>query len=262
MLGKETELVKALKTAVIDILCTQTDIDLVEASTESGCNNRSSPSTSVLRHDLVKLIVEDKQTPLLNFTLWKIEYPVVAVGQSYMEIAFKNGLDGNSIQDAGIRTMEQAAQLALLLELLSGDVDARLPDNVKASAVDRELSTFLGLGYTEPLNPSALHALRMTGIIMLAITSVISCMFMNLARSRKKEREWDERFKELASGGLVTEEGLDYLLEAGRSSQERQQLQDKVVERAEDDMESDDDNHKIPLPGSYMDVEYHRSKSP
>jgi hypothetical protein len=274
ILGKNAPLVKALKTGVADILCTETDFNLVDASGQSVCTKRpvapSSTSTSILRDDLVEMTVQDEQLPLLNFTAWTIQYPVVSVGQVYVDTAIANGVtpedggndNGTNLQDAGIRMMERVGQLALLVELSSTDFDARLPEGVLASAVNQEVPTFLGqVGYTEQLDPAPLHGLRLAGLIMLAITSVATSLFVNLARSRKKEREWDERFKELASGGLVTEEGLDYLLDAGRSSQHQQQHQQELADRAEE-MDSDDDNTNIPLPGAYMNVEYHHNKSP
>lgn len=283
ILGKNAPLVKALKKGVADILCTETDFDLIDHSGQSDCTERSfvlSSSASILRNDLVEMIVRDEQLPpLLNYTTWIIRYPVVSVGQVYIDTAMANtnanGASTNAntnndeqFQDAGIRLMERVGQLALLVELSSTAFDARLPDGVLASAVDQEVLTFLGgegLGYTEQLDPAPLHGLRLSGIIMLVITSVLTSLFMTLASRRKKEREWDERFKELASGGLVTEEGLDFLLDAGRSSQHQQQqtlAAEKNANYAEEQINGDDDTvTNIPLPGAYMSIEY-RPTSP
>ena len=96
---------------------------------------------------------------------------------------------------------------------------------------------------TQALNPPAMNALRVAGIVIFVSMFVLSTVLVRLARRRKKEREWDDHFKELANGGLVTEEGLNYILDIGRGSQSMH-----ATNNLEEPENPDDDLRNIPLP--------------
>ena len=205
------------------------------------------------------MIIDSPQT--LNYTVWTAHYPVTSIGDEYIDnvIASKgNTLNEEELLSDSIHMMERVGQRALSASITSGQMDTMMSDGTVTSVINMETSTFLShvdLGYTEQLNPAPLHALRLSGMIMLATTTVMTILFMQLAHRRKKEREWDEEFKTLSSGGLVTEAGLEYMLDVGRSSQSMHTSNAEEVDDPEDEK-------KIPLPGAYMNVGYHPTLIP
>ena len=251
-------MLQALKVAISYILCMETDFQLVDDTMEDICNNRTrrQESGSVLRNDLLNFSVKDIDTPALNYTLWTIQYPVMSVGQVYIETAMINSGSRPLVEDEllteSVLVMERVGQLALMVGISSGQMDSMLPNGTLTSVVKMEEETFLTdtqVESTQALNPPAMNALRVAGIVIFVSMFVLSTVLVRLARRRKKEREWDDHFKELANGGLVTEEGLNYILDIGRGSQSMH-----VTNNLEEPENPDDDLRNIPLPEVYMNV--------
>lgn len=258
LIGKVPLLLQALKVAIAYILCIETDFQLVDDTMEDICNNRTrrQESGSVLRNDLLNFSVKDIDTPALNYTLWTIQYPVMSVGQVYIETAMINSGSRPLVEDEllteSVLVMERVGQLALMVGISSGQMDSMLPNGTLTSVVKMEEETFLTdtqVESTQALNPPAMNALRVAGIVIFVSMFVLSTVLVRLARRRKKEREWDDHFKELANGGLVTEEGLNYILDIGRGSQSMH-----VTNNLEEPENPDDDLRNIPLPEVYMNV--------
>lgn len=258
LIGKVPLLLQALKVAISYILCMETDFQLVDDTMEDICNNRTrrQESGSVLRNDLLNFSVKDIDTPALNYTLWTIQYPVMSVGQVYIETAMINSGSRPLVEDEllteSVLVMERVGQLALMVGISSGQMDSMLPNGTLTSVVTMEEETFLTdtqVESTQALNPPAMNALRVAGIVIFVSMFVLSTVLVRLARRRKKEREWDDHFKELANGGLVTEEGLNYILDIGRGSQSMH-----VTNNLEEPENPDDDLRNIPLPEVYMNV--------
>jgi len=258
LIGKVPLLLQALKVAISYILCMETDFQLVDDTMEDICNNRTrrQESGSVLRNDLLNFSVKDIDTPALNYTLWTIQYPVMSVGQVYIETAMINSGSRPLVEDEllteSVLVMERVGQLALMVGISSGQMDSMLPNGTLTSVVKMEEETFLTdtqVESTQALNPPAMNALRVAGIVIFVSMFVLSTVLVRLARRRKKEREWDDHFKELANGGLVTEEGLNYILDIGRGSQSMH-----VTNNLEEPENPDDDLRNIPLPEVYMNV--------
>ena len=258
LIGKVPLLLQALKVAISYILCMETDFQLVDDTMEDICNNRTrrQESGSVLRNDLLNFSVKDIDTPALNYTLWTIQYPVMSVGQVYIETAMINSGSRPLVEDEllteSVLVMERVGQLALMVGISSGQMDSMLPNGTLTSVVTMESETFLTdtqVESTQALNPPAMNALRVAGIVIFVSMFVLSTVLVRLARRRKKEREWDDHFKELANGGLVTEEGLNYILDIGRGSQSMH-----VTNNLEEPENPDDDLRNIPLPEVYMNV--------
>ena len=266
-LGKWPLLEKQLKKAISKILCQDTDFQLVNKVNEAICLSSRrrilNDIHSIIRHDLMTFIVKDQKIDSpkeLNYTVWTAHYPVTSVEGDYIDKVIANNgnnLDDREVLSKSIHMMQRDGQLALSASITSGQMDTMMSDGILTSVVTMESSTFLDpadTGYTETLNPAPLHGLRVSGMIMLATTTVMTILFMRLAHRRKKEREWDEEFKTLSSGGLVTEEGLEYMLDVGRSNPSMQ------ASKAEDD--DPDDEKKIPLPGAYRNVADHQNSTP
>jgi len=258
LIGKVPLLLQALKVAISYILCMETDFQLVDDTMEDICNNRTrrQESGSVLRNDLLNFSVKDIDTPALNYTLWTIQYPVMSVGQVYIETAMINSGSRPLVEDEllteSVLVMERVGQLALMVGISSGQMDSMLPNGTLTSVVKMEEETFLTdtqVESTQALNPPAMNALRVAGIVIFVSMFVLSTVLVRLARRRKKEREWDDHFKELANGGLVTEEGLNYILDIGRGSQLMH-----ATNNLEEPENPDDDLRNIPLPEVYMNV--------
>lgn len=205
---------------------------------------------SILRPDQTITAVQDRTIRGVEYTEWTIEYPVLQIGNTYEAMANENG-DAESLA-----MMESVAQLALKARIEDGGFDERL-ETGEASIVGLELDTWLAdKGYYEPLNPAPLHGLRIAGIALLIVSFVVTLFITNLANKRRIEKEWDAEFKERGKGGLVTEEGLDYMLEAGRH-QSADMTSQGMLEPEDggpglDTVFSDDDDTKLPLPGYMM----------
>jgi hypothetical protein len=269
--GKWPLLERQLEKVITNVLCKETDFIIVNEANDSVCQSSRRRRTltnndpSTIRHDLLTFSVKDRMIinspQTLNYTLWTAHYPVTSVGDKYIEnvIASKgNKLNEEELLSDSIHMMERVGQRALSASITSGQMDTMMSDGTVTSVINMETSTFLShvdLGYTEQLNPAPLHALRLSGMIMLVTTTIMTILFMQLAQRRKKEREWDEEFKTLSSGGLVTEAGLEYMLDVGRSSQS---MHTSNAEEVDDP----DDEKKIPLPGAYMNVGYHPTLLP
>jgi len=258
LIGKVPLLLQALKVAISYILCMETDFQLVDDTMEDICNNRTrrQESGSVLRNDLLNFSVKDIDTPALNYTLWTIQYPVMSVGQVYIETAMINSGSRPLVEDEllteSVLVMERVGQLALMVGISSGQMDSMLPNGTLTSVVKMEEETFLTdtqVESTQALNPPAMNALRVAGIVIFVSMFVLSTVLVRLARRRKKERESDDQFKEFANGGLVTEEGLNYILDIGRGSQLMH-----ATNNLEEPENPDDDLRNIPLPEVYMNV--------
>lgn len=259
LIGKVPLLLQDLKVAIAYILCMETDFQLVDDTMEDMCNNnrtRRQESGSVLRNDLLNFLVNDIDTPALNYTLWTVQYPVTSVGQVYIETAMINSggtpLVADELSTESVRVMERVGQLALVVGISSGQMDSMLPNGTLTSVVKMEEETFLTdsqEGSTQALNPPAMNALRVAGIAMFFSMVVLSTVLVRLASRRKKERDWDNQFKERANGGLQTEEGLNLILEIGKESQSM-----PATKHLEETENPDDDLRKIPLPEEYRNV--------
>jgi hypothetical protein len=264
LVGQKTALVETVEETLNYYLCADTDIVLLNDKNEFACKNRrrrrtqgDTPLSSVLA-DNASITVGDRSVQGVNYTEWRLSYRVLSIGTSVQIMAEDNG-------ESPLETLQSVAQLAVVVRINDGDMDERLGDGHQVSVVGEEEATWLEETeeyYFEPLDPKPLHSLRIAGIVMLFMTSVVTWFTLHLAKKRRMEREWDAEFQQRGKGGLVTEEGVDYILAVGRRrSQQMQGTQPRennilsISAEAEGILsDGDEDERTLPLPG-YMSVD-------
>ena len=234
-LGQNQTLVTKITDAVLYTLCEDTDYVLLDDDNRDSCAEMGGrllralqdntlavlqhKGDSILRAQQFDTVVEDRSSQGFTFTEWVVMYPVLHVGKNY-----KNMSDGDALQ-----AIQSVSQAALAIRLADGHFDDLIDNTGQASVVGHEHVTWTQ-PFFQPLQPAPLHPVRVAGIVLFVISFVFSCFVINLAKQRRIEREWDAEFKERGMGGLVTEEGLNLMLEAGRTESMAQQKDGRGVE--------------------------------
>lgn len=265
LVEREADLVTNVTDALLFFLCQDTDFAFLNGANEQTCpatrrglrklEDNEYAGESILRPDQKQGVLQDRSQGGFNYTVWMLEYPVMQIGDNYMDTS----------EDNALQTMQSVAQVALNVRINNGDFDERLGNGVQTAVVGTEVAAWTEEleGYYDPLDPAPLHALRVAGIILFLFSTAVTCFISHLAKQRRIEREWDAEYKERGKGGLVTEEGLDYMLEASRKQSRTQNENAESTNRADKKKDttegietilSDDEDSKLPLPG-YMNVE-------
>ena len=155
---------------------------------------------------------------------WTVAFPVLEIGEAYSSWALSKSVNIDEVNATALNGMNEDAYFATQKYIQRGYMDAALPDSATAVAeTDTESVTPVpapGAFPSEQLNPDALHSMRIAGLILLIVTLVSSFLLVKLAARRKKERDLDTALAEIDKGGLVTEEGLDLMLDVGRRKSE------------------------------------------
>jgi len=300
--GNAHELVETVKAGITEALCAGTEIQVVGTGgtkrcdpveersrffsrrylelAASGISNEDDDDESVMREDHLLLFAADRSHKSTSWILWKHQYPVMSVGSAYRvvgedETVVASETEGGSSPDRSygeyLETPENSVSSILLMQAVAqqavnermGDLNVLLSDlDTRVAVVGTEETAFALSKYETPLDPPMLHSLRLAGIILLCTVLLIAGFFVKVAGARKREREWDLEFMERGKGGLVTEEGLDYMLEVGRSKTTETsptQSGESVSPRAGSD-EMDQDARALPLPSQYsMNVNVYSS---
>ncbi len=213
---------------------------------------------SIIR-DPLQLLWSDKSKGGFNYTEWTMIYPVSQIGGKYR----------NMSDEYALYAMQSLGQAALVNRIEDGDFDRRIGHGARSAVVGHEIETWTeepetDSGYYQPLQPAALHSLRVAGIILFLIALLTTCFITSLAKKRRIEREWDAEFRERGKGGLVTEEGVNYMLAAVRTistsphpnadpTEDNRRGEDNLgFTEAIDAVHSDSDDPAIP---AYMNVE-------
>lgn len=240
--GRAPELVQAVLSSLLELLCSTSglgvrvvgDASSLEATdycTANGLRFLQEDKEETIVVSTARLGVTDSSAESLEWTRWEVAFPVVQVGSRYLETALENDptLVEDSLKQEGLSMFQSVAMLALEAKIQDGGLDADWPEDYKASVTTKEVATHggdntedppqaqnNGGGATEPLDPAPLHALRVVGVLLLIATCGTCLLLVKKSSKRRMEREWDVEYKERGRGGLVTEEGLDYMLEVGR----------------------------------------------
>lgn len=214
-----------ISNAITTYLCDGTDFILISYTGVNSCvsirrtlshdSNGNVVETNGLEdasivRDPLQLLWSDKSLGGFNYSEWVMVYPVSQIGEIYR----------NMSEAYALHTMQSVAQTALVDRIEDGDFDRRIGNGARSAVVGREIETWTeepDTGYYEPLQPAALHSLRVAGMILFLVALLVTCFITNLAKKRRIEREWDAEFRQRGKGGLVTEEGVNYMLEAGRT---------------------------------------------
>eukprot|EP00543_Licmophora_paradoxa_P006263 CAMPEP_0202449084 /NCGR_PEP_ID=MMETSP1360-20130828/7846_1 /ASSEMBLY_ACC=CAM_ASM_000848 /TAXON_ID=515479 /ORGANISM="Licmophora paradoxa, Strain CCMP2313" /LENGTH=259 /DNA_ID=CAMNT_0049066901 /DNA_START=175 /DNA_END=954 /DNA_ORIENTATION=- len=218
-----------LMALLLSVLCNDTDFRLINNLGDDPCpHDHHSTSQSVVHYGMVSLKEEAGATTKFNYTSWAFSFPILSIDVQYMEMATEQARTFNdeiSLLD-GLNIMQQVAQEALDLRLKVARHS--LSKGTYVSVTGEEQMTFERKN-TEghviemsndisSFHPNPLHTLRFAGIVLLCITVVAYLALIRLSNRRRLAREWEsERIKE-AKGGLITEPGLDYILDKGKKS--------------------------------------------
>jgi len=203
---------------------------------------------SKLRVDQTRVTVEIQTKENNSYSVWQLSFPVVQIGEIYqME------------QEDALRLVEVEAQASITAKIEDGSMDSELQGKFSAvgseeekwnltisnlTSINSSTSNLRPIVWT-PVELEPFDPLRVLGMGMFVVTAVIAWFIMHMSHKRRMEREWDADFKERGKGGLVTEEGVDYMLAAGRKqSQQHLSTSDR----------DNEETNKLPLPG-YMNVE-------
>jgi hypothetical protein len=220
--GRNQTLVNKITNALLYILCEDTDFVLLDDDNGDSCATRLGrrmrelqdnglaiakyTGESIIRPEQAEIVVKDRSQRGFNFTAWFVKYPLLHVGIKYQDMSDNDALEA----------VQAVAQSALDIRLEDGDFDNRIDNIGQTSTVGQEHATWTQ-PYYEPLQPTPLHPLRVAGIALFLVAFALTFFVSTLAKQRRIEREWDAEFQERGMGGLVTEEGLNLMLEAGRN---------------------------------------------
>jgi hypothetical protein len=206
--------------AIQDFLCEETELVLIQNSQNNVCMRTLEEGQSMIAQDRSSLLLADGEEQGIRWTSWTLTYQVLQVGDDLFDQA-------NNNQMLGTQVMENVAQLALDVSIMEGTMDQRLEDfGAFMCPVGQEVEAFQEIveeeegGEVEDPLVAVTHPrlLRWIGIIMLITDLVGSTLLGYLGRRRRVEREGkgETLKKREEMGGLVTEAGVDHMLEVGR----------------------------------------------
>ena len=209
--------------AIQEFLCEETDFVVLDDSQgNSDVCGRLQPEQqqSVIQQDL--FVVSDIQLSYIAWTTWTITYEVL---QSNPDHIFEMS-DGETTLK-GVQAIQYTLQDALDESIRSGSMDERLQElGARLSPVGEEVEFFVDdiIGEEEEENdegrirdPSfSPEFLRWIGSIMLAASVVFPFMLTLLSGRQRNNVNQDRNRRREELGGLVTEAGVDQMLEIGR----------------------------------------------
>lgn len=275
--GRASTLLDGVLGGMLEILC-RIHYIMVEDDTANtfACPSDSSRRVLKDREDfpvvwtMSRVNVEDYEDENGNALMyWTVVFPVLEIGEAYSSWAVAKSVTMDEVNATALNGMYEDAYYATQKYIQRGYMDARLPDSATAIADPEEVAPVPAPGSypSEQLDPHALHPMRIAGLILLVVTLVSWILLVKLAARRKKERDLDTAFAEINKGGLVTEAGLDLMLDVGRRESERAGIMStgiEVVPRSpgghqsqgksdrstkENYSDSEDQNRMLPLPG-------------
>jgi hypothetical protein len=195
---------------VQNFLCDETDL-VVMQDDQDVCQRTENPEgQSKIAYS--NFVVSDGAQDHIRWTTWVFSYGILRVGDLFVDQA-------NEVMD-GQEAMENVAQLALDVQILEGAMDERLEDlRARMSLVGQESEAFeeVVLDFMQYWDYSAgAKALRWVGVVMLLVNLVMLTLLTRLGRERRLDREQDAVHRRDERGGLVTEAGVDHMLDVGR----------------------------------------------
>jgi hypothetical protein len=210
--------------ALNDFLCEEADVAVVNGPWSNRCMSMNSNVSDfpLLKHQ--NSTVEDANEGEMEWTEWVFTYAIINVGSEIEDQAEVMDESRMSI------VMENIAQLALDVNILEGAMDG-LVDGVKWSRADQEVATFQpfvqgddsssstnnedGQGSDSRYEPPG-HLLRIIGAVLFGLNLCTTLYLQRLGRLGREQREREAVTKEEELGGLVTEAGLDRMLDIGK----------------------------------------------
>ena len=233
--GRANELLSSVLGGVLDALCSMTDFSMVlgySVNSSDACQKRRRKLQE--EDSVVWSTARVNVTDEASYMRWTVVYPVLQIGQKYV---FEDSTV-EEVDEAALEAMKEEADKALFEYIEQGGFDGKLPETAQVTAVGFEDVFDSGPeGYTEQLDPAPLHALRVAGIILLIANIVVSFLLLKLSGRRKRQREMDFEIINIERGGLVTEEGVELMLQVGRRESSSMGVQQEVAPgRVSDDV--------------------------
>lgn len=160
----------------------------------------------------------------IHWTSWRVMYEVFKVGELFVEQATMVNVSDPLLY------MQNVTQLALDVSILEGTMDTRLKrSGVVLSVTGDEYQTFGtasddDVQTTEVDFGSAAAVLRYIGLAILLVnfTAVFSLTWLARRRRLAKEQDLTSQGRESEENkGLVTEQGVNRMLDIGRKESER-----------------------------------------
>jgi hypothetical protein len=204
------------------------------------------PANSYLFSIPIGISVSDDDDGGINWAVWRVTYEVIQIGDIFLEQAKMMNVS------VPVTYMEDVTQLALDVSIMEGVMDRRLDGaGIVTSTVGMELQTFEAEIVSEVQNETDDYdhdyddeddnddgtstaiepdfyeiaiILRYVGVIMLLINATIIVLLTYVARRRRLAAEQKVRKAELEleeSKGLVTEQGVNLMLDIGRKASEK-----------------------------------------
>mmetsp|Transcript_27894 Transcript_27894/g.42515 ORF Transcript_27894/g.42515 Transcript_27894/m.42515 type:complete len:444 (+) Transcript_27894:203-1534(+) len=228
------------------------------------CGGEVTPESTVLEAPKVIVQVieqtnEKDTTTTWEFTNWKVYYPVMNYAPNLVMEAYEMQQDPLVVLNDRIHRSWNLTDLSKRLDTpisLQGQEYAAFmatADNNILSA-DNNSTDDDYLDLWQPLEPILWSPMRILGISMLTVTTLLWIWVVRLSKQRRMEREWDAEFQERGKGGLVTEEGLDFMLAAGRHQESAVTDPNTPSTQRDQCAEEEESERRLPLPG-YMNVE-------
>lgn len=243
--GREPQLLQAVTNAMLAILCTDTDFVVAQSVNKEDGDYCDSFQNLKDKVDILSVVlrdaafgVRDMVSGQIEWTQWNCTFTILQVGRLYILAAQKpieSSHDIEEIHHEAVRLMQNTAQQALSASIQEGRLASQIstPGNlVQTSEVGKEGNSFdatdfvhdkgegNGGGYEivqrDESKSSSFHTLRVTGIVMLALNVAFLLVLVKLAARQRKNRVLDAECMLRARGGLVTDEGLEYMLNTSR----------------------------------------------
>ena len=202
---------------------------------------------------------------------WTVAFPVLDIGKEYTQWAVEksNTTDEKVVNGTALEGMYEDSYYALQKYIQRGYMEKKLSSTATAVADpsndDEEAAPAPGAYPSEQLDPHPLHPMRVAGMIVLVVTLVCTFVLVKLSARRKKERERDSAIAKINKGGLVTEEGLNLMLDVGRRASEKAGLTSTEIEvvlmpqgqqheasdasTKENPLDSEEQSRRLPMPG-------------
>jgi len=271
--GRANTLVDAVLAGMLEIHCRIHYIMVLEDSVDGAraCQQQralqklsdSSKDDFPVVWIMARVYVEDYQDEMGETLMyWTVAFPVLKIGDAYTNWAVGQGKsveDEAGVNETALNGMYEDSYYALQRYIQRGYMNNQLPETAKAVADPDEVADpapAAGAYPSEQLNPHPLHPMRVAGMIVLVVTLVSTFLLVKLSARRKKEREMDSAIAEINKGGLVTEEGLDLMLDVGRRESEKAGLSSTEIEvvlngqqHEAEEKDSEEPNLMLPMPG-------------
>jgi hypothetical protein len=211
--GRSSDLLHGVTAGLLEVEC-QVGLNMVLEKNVDGTSVCDSARRRRLQREddsvawsHARVTVADKETKNgVKYMDWTVVFSVLQIGAYYGNV---------SSADEALLAIQAETGTALVEYIQGGFMDTKLPDAAMSYATDQDIEDDAGY-FSDYLDAHPFHALRMTGVGLFFVTLLLTFILFKISSGRKLERETDAALAKNKLGGLVTEEGLDLMLDTGR----------------------------------------------